>query len=74
MTLFSPRNTEPPSETASRMSLQGLPHISCELIGTPGSVPRTRHMTLSDGTVAEETIVYQKRRDPMLLYVTHLHT
>ena len=39
--------------------LQGPALISCELIGMPGSVPRTRRLTLSDGTVAEETIVYQ---------------
>jgi hypothetical protein len=39
--------------------LQGLALISCELIGMPGSVPRTRRMTLSTGMVAEETIVYQ---------------
>jgi hypothetical protein len=39
--------------------LQGPALIGCELIGMPGSVPRTRRMTLSDGRVAEETIVYQ---------------
>lgn len=39
--------------------LQGLALVSCELAGVPGSVPRTRRMVLSDGTVAEETIVYQ---------------
>lgn len=30
--------------------------IGCELIGEPASIPRTRRMTLSSGTVAEETI------------------
>jgi hypothetical protein len=39
--------------------LQGPALISCVLIGRPGSVPRTRRMTLSNGTVAEETIIYQ---------------
>jgi hypothetical protein len=44
---------------AGHGGLQGPALISCELIGMPGSVPRTRRMTLSDGTVAEETIIYQ---------------
>jgi len=39
--------------------LQGPALIGCELIGIPGSVPRTRRMTLSNGTVAEETVIYQ---------------
>jgi hypothetical protein len=44
---------------AEKGGLRGPVLIGCELIGMPGSVPRTRRMTLSDGTVAEETIVYQ---------------
>jgi hypothetical protein len=44
---------------AEKGGLRGPALIGCELIGAPGSVPRTRRMTLSDGRVAEETIVYQ---------------
>jgi Polyketide cyclase / dehydrase and lipid transport len=44
---------------AEKGGLRGPALIGCELIGMPGSVPRTRRMTLSDGRVAEETIVYQ---------------
>jgi Polyketide cyclase / dehydrase and lipid transport len=44
---------------AGKGGLQGPALIGCELIGTPGSVPRTRRMTLSDGRMAEETIIYQ---------------
>jgi hypothetical protein len=44
---------------AGHGGLQGPSLISCELIGRPGSVPRTRRMTLSDGTVTDETIIYQ---------------
>jgi hypothetical protein len=44
---------------AEKGGLRGPALVGCELIGTPGSVPRTRRMTLSDATVAEETIVYQ---------------
>lgn len=39
--------------------LRGPAMVHCELIGTPGSVPRTRRMTLSDGSSVEETIFYQ---------------
>lgn len=38
---------------------QGPALIGCELIGEPASIPRTRRMILSSGTVAEETIIYQ---------------
>jgi hypothetical protein len=48
--------------------LQGPALISCELIGMPGAVPRTRRMTLSDGTVAEETIVYQNDQTRRIHY------
>jgi hypothetical protein len=48
--------------------LQGPALIGCELIGTPGSVPRTRRMTLSDGRVAEETIIYQNNKTRRIHY------
>jgi hypothetical protein len=48
--------------------LQGPALISCELIGVPGSVPRTRRMTLSNGTVAEETIIYQNNQTRRIHY------
>jgi hypothetical protein len=44
---------------AEKGGLRGPALIGCELIGMPGSVPRRRRMTLSDGREAEETIVYQ---------------
>jgi Polyketide cyclase / dehydrase and lipid transport len=44
---------------ADQGGLQGPGLIGCELIGTAGSVPRTRRMTLSNGTVADETVVYE---------------
>jgi Polyketide cyclase / dehydrase and lipid transport len=53
---------------AEKGGLQGPALISCELIGTPGSVPRTRRMTLSDGKVAEETIVYQNHETRRINY------
>ena len=40
----------------------------CELIGKPRSVPRTRRMTLSDGRVAEETIIYQNDKTRRIHY------
>ena len=46
----------------------GAVMAGCELIGTPGAVPRTRRMTLGDGTVAEETIVYQNDRTRRISY------
>jgi hypothetical protein len=44
---------------AENGGLQGPALIGCDLIGRPGSIPRARRMALSDGTVAEETIIYQ---------------
>ena len=49
--------------------LPGAALVSCELVGQPGSVPRTRRMTLGNGTVAEETIVYQNDRARRLTYI-----
>ena len=42
--------------------------IGCELVGKPRSVPRTRRMTLSDGRVAEETIIYQNDKTRRIHY------
>ena len=33
--------------------------VKCELIGTPGEVPRTRRMTLSSGVAVEEELFHQ---------------
>jgi polyketide cyclase/dehydrase/lipid transport protein len=54
---------------AGNGGLQGPALISCELIGKPGSVPRTRRMTLSNGTVAEETVVYQNDDTRRIHYI-----
>lgn len=48
--------------------LQGPALVSCELGGTPGSVPRTRRMTLSNGSVTEETIIYQNDKSRRIYY------
>lgn len=53
---------------AENGGLEGPALVSCELIGTPGSVPRTRRMTLSDETVAEETIIYQNDQTRRIHY------
>jgi uncharacterized protein YndB with AHSA1/START domain len=55
--------------TAEAGGLPGLALVSCDLIGQPGSVPRTRRMTLGNGTVAEETIVYQNDKARRLTYI-----
>ena len=49
--------------------LPGAALVSCELVGQPGSVPRTRRMTLGNGTVAEETIIYQNDQARRITYV-----
>ena len=49
--------------------LPGAALVSCELIGQPGAVPRTRRMTLGNGTVAEETIVYQNDQARRITYI-----
>jgi hypothetical protein len=53
---------------AEEGGLQGPALVSCELIGQHGSVPRTRRMTLGNGTVAEETVFYQNDKTRRLSY------
>ena len=55
--------------TAEAGGLQGPALVSCDLIGQPGGVPRTRRMTLGNGTVAEETIIYQNDQARRITYV-----
>jgi uncharacterized protein YndB with AHSA1/START domain len=50
-------------------ALPGPALVSCELVGRAGSVPRTRRMTLGNGTVAEETVVYQNDQARRLTYI-----
>ncbi|MEU0503033.1 SRPBCC family protein [Nocardia sp. NPDC005998] len=54
---------------AEEGGLQGPQLISCELVGAPGSVPRTRRMVLSDGGVVEETIFYQNDETRRIHYI-----
>ena len=54
---------------AEKGGLQGVQLLGCELIGTPGSVPRTRRMTLSDGALVDETIVYQNDDSRRIHYI-----
>ena len=54
--------------TAGPQTRPGAVLAGCELIGSPGAVPRTRRMTLGDGTVAEETVVYQNDQMRRLSY------
>lgn len=49
--------------------LKGSQLIGCELVGTPGAVPRTRRMLLGDGTAVEETIVYQNDETRRIHYL-----
>jgi hypothetical protein len=54
---------------AEKGGLQGAELTGCELIGAPGSVPRTRRMVLSDGTTVDETIVYQNDKSRRIHYM-----
>ena len=53
---------------AEEGGLRGPALVSCTLIGQPGSVPRTRRMTLANGTVADETIFYQNDQTRRIWY------
>jgi Polyketide cyclase / dehydrase and lipid transport len=54
---------------AGEGGLPGPALISCELIGQPGAVPRTRRMTLSNGTVTDEMIFYQNDQTRRISYL-----
>lgn len=54
---------------ADRGGLRGAQLIGCELLGTPGSVPRTRRMLLGDGSTVDETVVYQNDETRRIHYL-----
>ena len=56
----------PPTEKGG---LSGPTLVGCELIGAPRSVPRTRRITISDGTVVEETVSYQNDETRRIHYL-----
>ena len=49
--------------------LKGPTLVACDLLGEPTHVPRTRRMTLSDGSVTSETIVYQNDTTRRIHYI-----
>ncbi len=54
--------------TAEEGGLQGPALVDCALIGVHGSVPRTRVMTLANGTVTEEQLFYQNDETRRIFY------
>jgi uncharacterized protein YndB with AHSA1/START domain len=54
--------------TAEAGGAPGPALIRCELIGKRGSVPRTRRMTLGNGTVVDEQIFYQNDETKRIHY------
>jgi len=54
--------------TAEEGGLQGPGLVSCELVGEHRAVPRMRRMTLGNGAVAEETIIYQNDKTRRISY------
>ncbi len=54
--------------TAEDDGLRGPALVECELIGEHGSVPRTRRMTLANGTVTDEQLFYQNDQTRRIFY------
>lgn len=55
--------------TAAEGGSPGPTLVTCDLIGEPEAVPRTRRMTLSNGAVAAETICYQNDETRRISYL-----
>lgn len=54
--------------TAEEGGAPGPALVACALIGEHGAVPRTRRMTLDDGTIIEEQIFYQNDETRRIYY------
>jgi hypothetical protein len=54
--------------SAEQGGLAGPALVRCDLIGAHGAVPRTRRMTLANGAVVDEQILYQNDETRRIYY------